>query len=218
MINFNFRRVLRTALITVAIVLLGPAHTSATSIDVRPEMKLPTVKPDDFKIGRYWTWDYVEASGNIYSSERYVVVGHADNMVWLEMSTQLPHQVGFNAHHRLQVNVQDCLRAYRNPNQKIGWSFRMFQLENGSWQETGVGKTLAFEEKFNCNPFLFTDAFANFLTVEKKIGGEEVFQQRLWRRLDSTWFSEGGPDAGIAFMKTFDAEQPKAYTMKRRAE
>ena len=173
---------------------------------------VPTIEAGDFSVGRSWTWDYVDSSGKIHSTERYEVLTRVNDRVLIEMSSSYDGAPTLTAHHRLDVRVNDCLRAYRNPAQKKPWSFKMYSLSDGKWVPFDPGKTLAFEEKFNCNPHVMSEKHQPYLTVFTTIAGEKVFQQKLWRKLSSSWFSIEGESAAVAFQKNFDS----SYTFKRR--
>jgi len=188
---------------------------------------VPTVAANDFTVGRSWTWDYFDSTGALYSSERYTVISQTGDDILIEMSSAYGTATGdstsdpapneqFNVHHRILANVAQCLGAYTNPAQTKPWSIRMFALTNGQWDEYDPGKTLAFEEKFNCNPHIQTSASAPYLTVFSMVDGESVFQQKLWRRLTSSWFSMSGPDMAVAFRKDFDSNPAAPYVFKRR--
>lgn len=192
--------------------ILLPFVAASTVAFAQTPQLVPTLDANDFTIGRSWTWDYVDASGKIHSTERYEVVSRENDRVLIEMSSSYDGGTTLTVHHRIDVKVNDCLLAYRNPAQKKAWSFKMYSLTNGHWVPFDPGKTLAFEEKFNCNPHVMTAPHQPYLTVFSTIDEEKVFQQKLWRKLNSSWFSETGTNRAIAFKKDFDS----TYTFKRR--
>jgi hypothetical protein len=174
---------------------------------------LPTVSFDFFRPGRAWTWEYRRAdNGSLYSTETYSVVQRAGRQVLLEMSTSFPGQGVWRAHHRLLVNVDRCLAAYRNPVVKEPWSFRMFfKDQSGRWIETEPPTTLAFEEKFNCNPHMHDSR--EYLTVVR----EDAFMHKRWRTLEGSWFSLEGSEAGVMAEKNFNhGSGTQNYIVKRR--
>lgn len=177
---------------------------------------VPVVQASDFNVGRSWTWDYFDGQGAIYSTERYEVLVRNGDLVLIEMSSSYDGGATLVAHHRIEAKIGDCLRAYVNPAQKKPWKFKMFSLEQGRWVPFDPGKTLAFEEKFNCNPNVTGGVGANYETVFATIDGEDVFQQKLWRKLESSWFSMSGSDRAIAFRKTFASDPTSTYVFKRR--
>ena len=183
---------------------------------------LPVVRSEFFTLGRSWTWDYflVDANGlpgPLYSTETYTVVHRAKGNVLLEMSTHFSGQGLWRAHHRLLVLLDRCLAAYRNPVQKQPWSFRMFyRKQDGRWAETEATSTLAFEEKFNCNPWIH-DSRLYLTDFRQGLGGRIEFMHRLWRRLDSSWFSASGESGGVMSEKYFRrGAGSQDYLVRRR--
>lgn len=163
--------------------------------------RVATVTAHDFQVGRQWRWNYYDGKGAVYSSEQYTVIQNLNGEILIEMSTHFPGQTLFKPHHRILVRVEDCLRAYRDPFEKWAWSMRMFYLDKGTWNETTPPSTLAFEEKFNCNPYKHDSR--EFLTEFRTSQAGELFAQRRWRRLESSWFMRYGPNAGVSFEKEF---------------
>lgn len=177
---------------------------------------VPMVQAADFKVGRSWTWDYFDSNGKTYSTERYEVLSQNGDVVLLELSSSYDGGERLTPHHRIEANVASCVRSYSNPVQKKPWSFKMYSRENGRWVPFDPGKTLAFEEKFNCNPNVTGGVGANYETVFATIDGESVFQQKLWRKLESSWFSMTGQERGIAFRKTFASDPAAPFVFVRR--
>ncbi|MES2964416.1 MAG: hypothetical protein V4760_11025 [Bdellovibrionota bacterium] len=204
----------RTAATLFSTVLFFVVLTSTLALAQTPA-RVPTIEASDFQIGRSWIWDYVDASGKTYSTERYEVLALKDDRVLIEMSSSYDGGTTLTAHHRLDAKVGDCLLAYRNPAQKKPWKFTMYSLDQGKWVPFDPGKTLAFEEKFNCNPHVMMAPHENYLTVFSTFGGEAVFQQKLWRKLESSWFSLNGPERAVASRKQFGTPQ-SGYVFTRR--
>lgn len=177
---------------------------------------VPTIEASDFAVGRSWTWDYVDQKGAIYSTERYEVLARQGEQVVIEMSSSYGGGGTLTPHHRMDVNVGTCLRAYSNPVRKKPWSFKMYALEAGRWVPFDPGKTLAFEEKFNCNPHVTGGVGAQYETVFTTIDDQPVFQHKLWRKLTSSWFSLTGPDRAVAVRKEFSSDPSAPYVFKRR--
>jgi len=179
--------------------------------------QVPVVSSEFFAPGRSWTWDYSHAqTGELYSTETYTVVDRAADLVTIEMSTIFPGQGAYRAHHRLIVPVDRCLAAYRNPVQKQPWSFRMFYREqDGHWQETEPPTTLAFEEKFNCNPWI--NDSRSYLTIFRDgVNGAE-FMHKLWRTVETSWFSGESVEAGVMSEKRFNhGNGSQNYIVRRR--
>lgn len=154
-----------------------------------------------FVQGASWTWDYFAANGSMYSTERYTVVAVHGTDVLLEIASDYSGHQSLVANTRVEVDVARCLAAYSNPAAKKPFSIKMFsRAANGSWSEYEAPSTLAFEEKFNCNPHVFTGAGGAYLTVYR----DGYFQQKLWRRLTGSWFFLAGPFAAVAGEKDFE--------------
>jgi hypothetical protein len=182
------------------------------------ETFLPVVSPSDFSVGTAWTWDYVDQTGAPWSTERYTVISQNGSTVLLEISSDYGAGHSLKPNTRLEVDVAKCLNAYSNPAQKKPWSFKMYSLSGASWTEYSAPSTLAFEEKFNCNPREYLKASAPYLTVYSEIGGLRVFQQKLWRKILSSWFALDGPSAGVAISKDFSADPRMTYRFHLRSQ
>lgn len=182
----------------------------------RAEVALPTVQVSDFTVGRSWTWDYTQADGHLYSTERYTVVGVEGSVVLLEIASDYGGGQNLRPNTRVQADVAKCLAAYSNPHQKKPWSITMFSLSAGRWTEFEAPSTLAFEEKFNCNPREYLQMSDPYLTVYSVVDGVRVFQQKLWRRLTSSWFAAEGPERAVAVQKEFTSDPSMTYTFKLR--
>jgi hypothetical protein len=116
----------------------------------------------------------------------------------------------------VKADVAKCLAAYSNPAQKKPWSITMYSRSASGWTEFDAPSTLAFEEKFNCNPREYTKPSAPYLTVYSVIDGVRVFQQKLWRRLSSSWFAAEGAERGVAVQKEFTSDPTTTYVFKLR--
>jgi len=182
----------------------------------RAEVALPTVAVSDFTVGRSWTWDYTQADGKPWSTERYTVIAVSGTTVFLEISSDYGGGQNLKPNTRLQVDIQNCLAAYANPAQKKPWSYKMFFFSSGHWNEFEAPNTLAFEEKFNCNPREYLGASDPYLTVYSEIDGVPVFQQKLWRRLSASWFAQDGSQKGVAVQKEFTSDPTMTYVFKLR--
>lgn len=180
------------------------------------EIPLPVVSAADFTVGRSWIWDYFDQTGAIYSTEKYTVISLVGSVVVIEMASDYGGGQSLKPHTRLRVDVTKCLRAYRNPTAKQAWSFQMFYLSAGRWTEFDQPNTLAFEEKFNCNPREYSSPSAPYLTEYAEIDGVRVFQQKLYRRLTGSWFAMTGPQMAVAVRKEFNADPAMSYTFRLR--
>lgn len=207
-------------ILSILIPLTAIADSKASLV---PEKLLPTVTVDDFTVGRQWTWDYFETTGTekLYSTERYTVLARRGSEVLIELSSDYNGSQNLKPSHRLRVDVDHCLRAYRNPVQKSPWRFKMYYLSTttngrGVWTEVDALNTLAFEEKFNCNPRDYQKPSAPYLTVYGEDRGRTVFMQKLWRRIAASWFYLDGPERGVAARKDFPTGVSETYSFRLR--
>ena len=186
------------------------------SLFARADVTLPTIQIGDFSVGRSWTWDYTQADGKLYSTERYTVVETKGSVVLLEISSDYGGGQNLKPNTRIRADLSQCLAAYSNPVQKKPWSMTMYSLGASGWTEFEAPSTLAFEEKFNCNPREYLKPSDPYLTVYSVIDGVHVFQQMLWRRFTSSWFAAEGRERGVAVQKEFTADPTMTYTSKLR--
>ena len=165
--------------------------------------KLPIISLSDFTPGRVWTWNYSQGP-DFFSSERYTVMSRDSEFVWIEMSTRLAGETTYRAHHRIHVSVKSCLNAFSQASGRKAWSYEMYYLNNGKWELYDPSSTLAFEEKFNCNPYLFVDRFQPFLTFfYERANGVRLFEQKPWGKLNASRYLMSGPESAIASEKVF---------------
>lgn len=176
--------------------------------------RVPTVDARTFEPGRSWTWEYREAT-EFYSTERYTVVSNTGDQVVIEMSSRLKENEAFRPHHRISVSLSQCLSAYANPVEKKPWALKMFNLDHkGQWQEFDPGTTLAFEEKFNCNPHVYQNYGAPYRTVFKSTPVGPLFEHKRWGRLDGSRYFLDGASAGIAAEKRFAKPKGASYEFR----
>lgn len=186
------------------------------SANAEAPQSVPVVSAQTFSVGKSWTWDYFELTGAMYSTERYTVLSVQGSVVWIEMASDYRGGQNLNSHHRIRVDIEKCLAAYKNPAQKKPWSIQMYYLVNGSWEKFDQNKTLAFEEKFNCNPHVFTHRSAAYLTIFETVDGVPAFQQKRFGQIESSWFGMSGSLAGIGVQKKFISDPGLNYVMKLR--
>ncbi|KYG63748.1 hypothetical protein AZI86_13060 [Bdellovibrio bacteriovorus] len=158
--------------------------------EVLPGPALMTITTDFFKPGQRWHWKYYQ-DGSLYSTERYTVLSALQDKVVLEMSTKLAGESDFKVHHRLEVNPQKCLNAYKNPALHKPYSFELYYWRDGKWELVeGLTSPIPFEEKFNCNPHRVKSAYKNtfFQNMDTDLGLQEIFQQRKGRLDMSSWY------------------------------
>lgn len=178
---------------------------------VLPGPALKTISPDFFQPGQRWYWKYYQ-DGVLYSTERYTVLAATPQRVFFEMATKLSAESTFRAHHRIEVNPQKCLRAYQNPAQHIPYSFQLYYLQNGQWQLVdGLTSPLAFEEKFNCNPYRLKGTYKStfFQSTETDLGIQELFQQRKGPLDMSSWYFNTTDYPGIMAYKRMSRPQER---------
>lgn len=180
------------------------------------EAQLPVIQAGDFTVGRAWTWDYSQTdTGERTSSETYTVIERTGSKVLIEMSSMLADETQYRAHHRLLVDVDRCLAAYPSASLRRPWSFRMYYFSEGLWQEMVPPTTLAFEEKFNCNPWVM-DSSTNLTVFRDGPRGRE-FMHMPNRRIEASWFSEAGSDPAVLSEKPFTRRPGfPSYVSRRR--
>lgn len=176
-------------------------------------MSVPVVEARLFEPARFWEWTYTE-NQQFYSIERYSVVRREGSTILLEMSSRLAGEAVYRVHHRLEVDLERCLAAYRNPVAPRGWSYQMYYVHEGKWIKFDPGSTLAFEEKFNCNPHVYQSYGAPFKTFLYPHGNEFLFEHKRWGKLEATRFYGSGANAGLAYSKNFP--KPKGQTYEFR--
>ena len=180
------------------------------------QFPLPTVQMADFQVGRSWTWDYTEDDGKPYSTERYTVIEVNGSTVLIEIASDYGGGQNLKPNTRLRADVAKCLAASLNPLQKKPWSMTMFSLGAGGWSEFEAPSTLAFEEKFNCDPHVHLNPADPVRTETSMIDGMHVFQQKLLRGPGSSWFADSGPESAVAVKKEFTADPSMTYQFKLR--
>ena len=191
---------------------------SSFSVEANTLGAVPVVRIEEFSVGKSWTWDYFDPKGQVYSTERYTVVAQTGAHLTIEMASDYSGGQNFKSHHRMLVDLNSCLLAYKNPVQKKPWRFQLFYFNRGQWVEIDPPNTLAFEEKFNCNPHTYSKPSEPYLTVTDLVDGTPVFMQKLWRRIEGTWFGLDGRVAAIAVAKSFNGSPGEVYKMKLRPQ
>mgnify|MGYP001120615272 CR=1 FL=1 len=177
--------------------------------------KLPVVSEEDFAPGNRWTWDYFDKDEELYSSETYTVLENEDGLLLFEMSTEFPDATQDRIHHRLQVDLNKCLASYKNPADMKVWSIKLHAWNGSQWIDAGVTNTLAFEEKFNCNPNVGRSS-VQWATLFRGTERGELFQLQVKTRLASSWFFHDGENAAIQAEKTFVRSHGVSFTSRLR--
>ena len=110
-----------------------------------------------FKKGRSWVWNYYEKGDldKLYSQEKYKIVKKNKNLITFVLSSRVGDQTVFSKRHKFQVNLKVCQNKFRHRHYNPSFIVHFWQRENDKWKYLGRdGKSLLFEEKFNCNPSL----------------------------------------------------------------
>lgn len=85
---------------------------------------------------------------------------------------------------------------------------------NKTWQPFKPETTLAFEEKFNCNPHVYRGYGASYRTVFIESADGGLFEQKRWGRLDGTRFFFSGRHAGVGAEKHFAKPKGESYSFR----
>lgn len=197
--------------------LLSLAHANTSQELSQALSTVPTITAETFQVGKTWVWTY-SMDDQVYSTEKYTVLTARPDYVLIEMSTRLPNQTDFVVHHHLAVNPLRCLKAYNNPADFKPWSIVLSYLDNGRWSPvTGLDKTLAFEEKFNCDRNIHRQAQRQtvFTMIPTTAGDSLMFQQRRWKNHETSYFFAEGPEAGVmGFKRMSKPTQKPQYTIR----
>lgn len=177
---------------------------------------LPVISTDMFAVGQSWVWKYYE-NDLLYSTEKYTVLESRPGRVLIEMTTKLRGESSFKVHHRLEANPQKCLEAYKNPADKKPWGIRLYYWQQNQWNLVeGLTNTLAFEEKFNCNPHIKnTPAQKTFFRVlTTQFGNVELFQHQKTGHRESSWyFLDAGVPGILAFKDLSESSAKIQYSI-----
>lgn len=185
------------------------------------QTKLPVVSSEQLQIGNQWTWDYYEPERKLYSSERYTIVARSNNIVTIELWTKLAASATFSPSARFVVNLQDCWLAFKSPVKKE-FGLTVHNYEKNKWSSTGYKvSSTAFEEKFNCNPHLYSDSSMNYETVFETEptpwGAWLTFQQKPRKKnsqLYSYYFADHQVLKAVAYRKRFNPSSPYEFEME----
>lgn len=171
-----------------------------------------TITAETFSVGQMWHWNYYQ-DGALYSTERYTILEARPDHVVIQMSRRIAGEADFTIHHLQEVNPQRCLQAYKNPADPRPWSIKLFFKNQGRWEAMeGLTSTLAFEEKFNCNPHRLKSPYRNtyFEVKDTALGAQELFQQRKGPADNSSWyFNQGSSAPGLMGYKRMSRPQEK---------
>jgi hypothetical protein len=110
-----------------------------------------------FKKGSFWIWNYYENGEleKLYSQEKYTVTKRERNYITFVLSSKIGEETEFSKRFKFKVNLKTCQNKYRQRHFNPSYSLLFWQRQNKKWTSLGrTGKSLLFEEKFNCNQFL----------------------------------------------------------------
>lgn len=201
--------------------LLPLLLSGALAAPVPATAPLPVVSPELFEPGREWIWDYQEASGAPYSSERYRVIARRGSVVEFELSSTYGNPPGAPIpeapHHRFTADVARCLKAHANPAAPRPWSIEIFSWDAGQarWVSGGIHHPLAFEEKFNCDPHARSTPYRDAVHLDQKQGAG-AFHARSRNGQDRSWYELDGTNAAVAVEKEFHQQGRLTYRFVRR--
>lgn len=182
---------------------------------------LPVVSAQSFQLGQEWIWDYADAAGAPYSSERYRVVSIRGNLVEFEMSSTYGQPAGEpipeNPHHRLIADVARCLKAHANPVSPQAWSIELlyWDQKQAKWISGGIQHPLAFEEKFNCDPHARNTPYRDPVQLDQR-QGVNTFHAKSRNGQDRSWYELDGTNAAVAVEKEFHQQGRLTYRFIRR--
>ncbi|MEE2743684.1 MAG: hypothetical protein VYD54_07220 [Bdellovibrionota bacterium] len=165
-----------------------------------------------FKKGRSWIWSYYEKGdlSKLYSQEKYKIVKKNKNLVTFVLSSKVGDETVFSKRHKFQVNLKTCQNKFRHRHYNPSFIVHFWVRENNKWNYLGrTGKSLLFEEKFNCNPFLAeADVYDHplrgpVLTVGPTKEGSYFFKEgELKGTLSHKHFNKGTPFHYLALLES----------------
>ncbi len=183
---------------------------------------VPVISSEQLQVGNQWIWNYYEQGecGKFYSSERYTVVVRNRDWVTIDLWTQVATATVYTPSARFVINLQDCWSAFSGPRKKE-FQITVHAFEKNKWSVEGYKvSSTAFEEKFNCNPYIYAQgapAFETlFATVKSKWGEWLTFQQKpkAVSQLQSFYFFDHPALRGIAYQKRFNPLSPYEFAME----
>jgi hypothetical protein len=188
---------------------------------------LPVISPEQLQIGNFWVWTYYTEGdfSRPYSAERYEVIGQRGTQILFEIRSRYDDHSDFKAHTRFRVDLAKCLRAFKNPEIKTNFMIDLYPQTDGQWAKIPIQTpSIAFEEKFNCNPIFHTQRGSlyetRFESAQSSQGAERLFQQ--WPKssrsqLRAFYFLNHPELKAIAYRKDFNPGTPHFYEMRLTA-
>lgn len=185
---------------------------------------LPLISREQLQMGTYWEWTYY-TNGNSslpYSSERYRIVEVRGSIITFEISSRYDVHGSFTPNTRFRIDLSKCHNAFKNLDVKVNFLIELYTRENGEWSKTAIRtQATAFEEKFNCNPFVYSGRNSlyetRFESVETEGKTYLLFQQ--WPKssksqLRSFYYLDHAELRGVAFHKAFNPGTTHYYEMR----
>ena len=162
-----------------------------------------------FKKGSFWIWNYYENGelDKLHSQEKYTVTKRERNLITFVLSSKIGEETKYSKRFKFKVNLKTCQNKYRQRHFNPSYSLPFWQRQDNKWTSLGrTGKSLLFEEKFNCNKFL----------GEKR----QAFDHPLRGLIETTdatkegsfYFQEGDLE-GVLSHKHFNKATPHYYLM-----
>ena len=183
---------------------------------------VPVVTAQQLKVGNTWFWSYYQ-KGDLqkwYSTERYRVVEHNGTKLAIEIWSLYSWSKEYTPSAKFTLDLNNCFQAFTGP-QKKTFALKMYAFVNGAWADKGYDvDSTAFEEKFNCNPNVYSgdqdDYQTNFKDLNTTAGifnGFQQFPQDKNSQVRSFYFFDHIKLQGIAFQKTFNPEREEFFEM-----
>ena len=180
---------------------------------------LPVATELLLSVGRAWTWTYYTHADTrqFYSQERYEVIAADSSRIGFEISSRYDAAGAWGAHTRFQVDLRGCWNAFRNPRQKVAFTVNLYPLDHGSWAKEPISTpSTIFEDKYNCNPWVYRDAMGLYETRYDVVGFQTLFQQ--WPRaprapVRSYYYLDHPTLAGVAYKRTLNDGSVYMYEM-----
>jgi len=165
--------------------------------------------PSLFKKGATWTWNYYEKGdlNKLYSEEKYTVTKKKGQLVTFILSSRIGQEAKFTKRHKFRVDLRVCRQKWKRRNYNPSLVKRFWQRINQTWKLVeNSGKSLLFEEKFNCNPKLKSkvSSYTHPWFGETSVVGPS--------REGSFYFRDGA-QKGTLSHKVFNKGTPHSYLM-----
>ena len=162
-----------------------------------------------FKNGARWIWSYYEAGNlnKLYSEEEYKVVKKKGLLVTFVLSSKIGKEKSFTKRHKFRVDLRICTQKWKRRNYNPSLVKHFWQRVNNTWKLVeNSGKSLLFEEKFNCNPNLMkmVSSYTHPFFGENSVVGPSK---------EGSFYFKEGVMKGILSHKFFNKGTPHFYLM-----